>query len=104
MSGYGTGGAAASQAPGVPRLEGYLSATGGYPDTFGGKPVVRPGTSTAAGSQFFWARCCTIQNATVLDSISRASRSECLRRIMNWSIAAAGVTPGSPGNEGRPGR
>ena len=49
----------------------YFSAVGGYPATPAGKPVVRPGMSTALGSQFLFASSCTIQNATVLDSISR---------------------------------
>src|SRR5262245_51747821 len=65
------------------RAAPYFSAVAGYPATPAGKPVVRPGMSTALGSQFLFASSSTIQNATVLDSISRASRSECFMRIMN---------------------
>ena len=65
------------------RLRPYCVVTAGYPATPPGKPMVTPGISTAPASQFLLASSRTIQNATVLDSISRASRSECFMRIMN---------------------
>ena len=76
-------GADESQRVSRARLRPYCGVTAGYPATPPGKPVVTPGMSTAPASQFLFASSRTIQNATVLDSISRASRSECFMRIMN---------------------
>jgi hypothetical protein len=59
----------------------------GIPSDAGGEAGDETGMSTADASQFLAASSRAIQNATVLESISRASRRECFMQITALILA-----------------